>query len=184
MVVANHTFLFADLVGYTAFTAAVGDDRAADMALEFHERVRPLLDEHVASEIKTMGDAIMLRCHCPERAMRLAVAIVRGLEGGDRLLPVRAGVCTGTAVARNGDWYGTAVNVAARLCAAAGEGEALACAGTRAAAPELGTLDLSERGPLRLKNLAEPVIAYAWTPRFLRPAPRRRPAPAPLPVPA
>jgi adenylate cyclase len=182
MVVANHTFLFADLVGYTAFTAAVGDDRAADMALEFHERVRALLDEHRATEIKTMGDAIMLRCDCPERAMRLAVAIARGLEGGDRLLPVRAGVCTGTAVARNGDWYGTAVNVAARLCSAAAEGEALACAGTRAAAPELGSLDLTERGPLRLKNLAEPVIAYAWTPRFLTPTARRRPAPAPLPA--
>jgi len=182
MVVANHTFLFADLVSYTAYTAEVGDDRAADMALEFHERVRDLLDEHLAAEIKTIGDAIMLRCDCPERAMRLAVAIVRGLEGGDRLLPVRAGVCTGTAVVRNGDWYGTAVNVAARLCAAAGQGEALACAGTRAAAPELAGLQLTERGPLRLKNLAEPVIAYAWTPRFLTPPGRHRPAPAPLPA--
>ena len=49
MVVANHTFLFADLVGYTAFTAAMGDDRAADMALEFHERVRALVDDHLAT---------------------------------------------------------------------------------------------------------------------------------------
>ncbi|MFL5856582.1 MAG: hypothetical protein ACJ77L_07535, partial [Solirubrobacteraceae bacterium] len=58
MVVANHTFFFADLVGYTAFTAAVGDDRAADMALEVHERVRALLDEHLAtSPLPTGGDA-------------------------------------------------------------------------------------------------------------------------------
>jgi hypothetical protein len=58
MVVANHTFLFADLAGFTAFTAAVGDDRAADMALEFHERVRALLDDHLAtSPLPTGGDA-------------------------------------------------------------------------------------------------------------------------------
>jgi class 3 adenylate cyclase len=184
MVVAHHTFLFADLVGYTAFTAAAGDDRAAEMALEFHSRVRALLDDHLATEIKTMGDAIMLRCDCPARAMRLAVAIVRGLDGRDRMLPVRAGVCTGTAVPRHGDWYGTAVNLAARLCGAAGEGEALACAGTRAAAPDLASLELVERGPLRLKNLVEPVLAYAWTPGFVSAPSRRRPAPAPLPVPA
>jgi hypothetical protein len=40
------------------FTAAVGDDRAADMALEFHERLRALLDEHLAtSPFRTGGDA-------------------------------------------------------------------------------------------------------------------------------
>jgi adenylate cyclase len=183
MVTVNHTFLFADLVGYTAFTAAAGDDRAADMALEFHARVRALLSDHLATEVKTIGDAIMLRCDCPLRAMRLAVTIVRGLGGRDDLLPVRVGVSTGTAVARDGDWYGNAVNLAARLCAAADEGEALACAGTRAAAPELQSRDLVERGPLRLKNVPEPVTAYAWAPRFTERTSRRQ-APAPLPVPA
>jgi adenylate cyclase len=184
MVLTNHTFLFADLVGYSAYTAAQGDDRAADMALDFHDRVRGLLAAHLATEVKTIGDAIMLRCDCPERAVRLAVTIVRELGGHAGLLPVRAGVCTGTAVARKSDWYGAAVNVAARLCAAAGEGEALACAGTRAAAPELRNLDLVERGPLRLKNITEPMTAYAWQPRFVKRAARRRPAPVPLPVPA
>jgi adenylate cyclase len=184
MVTHNHTFLFADLVGYTAFTAAEGDDRAAEMALAFHARVRALLAAHLAVEVKTIGDAMMVRCDCPERAMRLAVTIVRELGGHDGLLSVRAGVCTGTAVAKSGDWYGTAVNVAARLCAAAGEGEALACAGTRAAAPEIARLGLVACGPLVLKNLSEPVTAYAWRPRFVTRAACRRQAPAPLLVPA
>ena len=180
MVVTNHTFLFADLVGYSAYTAAEGDDRAADMALDFHDRVRRLLAEHLATEVKTIGDAIMFspgatarsaRCAWPSRSCASSAAVP------DCSVP-SVGVCTGTAVARNADWYGAAVNVAARLCAAAGEGEALACAGTRAAAPELQNLDLVERGPLRLKNIAEPMTAYAWQPRFVKRARRRRRAPS------
>lgn len=182
MVIVNHTFLFADLVGYTAFTADAGDDHAADMAIAFHERVRALLAEHLATEVKTIGDGIMVRCECPGHAMRLAVSIVAELGGHDGLLPVRAGVCTGTAVTRNGDWYGAAVNLASRLCAAAGEGEALGCARTRAYAPDLRGLDLVERGPLRLKNVPEPVTAYAWRPGRLRRKIRRRPAPLPVPA--
>ena len=61
----GHTFLFTDLVGFTALTAAEGDERGADVALEFCERVRPLLTGHGAEEVKTIGDALMLRCDDP-----------------------------------------------------------------------------------------------------------------------
>lgn len=41
-----HTFLFTDLVGFTALTADRGDDGAADVCQDFYSRVRALLDEH------------------------------------------------------------------------------------------------------------------------------------------
>ena len=44
--VEEHTFLFCDLVGFTALTAAEGDMRGADVCEEFGNRVRPLLKEH------------------------------------------------------------------------------------------------------------------------------------------
>lgn len=184
MVVTNHTFLFADLVGYTAFTASAGDEAAAEMAIEFHVRVRELLAEHGATEVKTLGDGVMLRCECPKQAMLLAARIVWHIGDEVGLLPVRTGVSTGTAVQRDGDWYGGAVNVAARLCAVAAEGEALACDATRGAAADLEGLALAARGSLALKNLPSPVVAFAAQsdrkrPRFTERAEQPSPEPAP-----
>ena len=67
----------------------------------------------------------MLRCEDPRLAIRLGLRIVDDLEELPGFPPVRVGMHTGPAVARGGDWYGTTVNVAARLCAAAGGGQVL-----------------------------------------------------------
>jgi class 3 adenylate cyclase len=132
-----HTFLFADLVGFTTLTAERGDDHGADVALAFHERVRDLVRVHGAHEVKTIGDGVMLRCGDPANAVRLAVAIVVTLDRDDAFPPVRVGVHTGPAVERHGDWFGTTVNVAARLCSAAAGGEVLVSEATRESAGRL-----------------------------------------------
>jgi adenylate cyclase len=156
---AGHTFLFTDLVGFTALTAEKGDDGAADMALAFYGRVRSLLPQYRAQEVKAIGDALMLRCEDASLAIRLGLRIVRELES-DPLFPlVRVGMHTGPAVEREGDWYGTTVNVAARLCAAAGGGEVLVSDATRVAAGPVRKVDLSERRLHWLKNVTEPVAA-------------------------
>jgi adenylate cyclase len=55
------TFVFADLAGFTALAEAHRDDEAVEMATGFAARVRGLLGEHGAEEIKTIGDAVMIR---------------------------------------------------------------------------------------------------------------------------
>src|SRR5207248_4586217 len=57
----SHTFLFADLAGFTALSEAHGDREAANVAAEFATAVRPLLPSRRAQEIKTIGDALMIR---------------------------------------------------------------------------------------------------------------------------
>jgi adenylate cyclase len=157
---AGHTFLFTDLVGFTALTAARGDHGAADVALSFYRRVRGLLPEHRAEEVKAIGDALMLRCDDPALAVRLGLRIVRELEDDPDCPPVRVGMHTGPAVEREGDWYGGTVNVAARLCAAAGGGEVLVSEATREAAGSLRKVELGERRLHWLKNVTEPVAAF------------------------
>lgn len=157
---SRHTFLFTDLVGFTALAASQGDDRAADVALEFYDRVRPLLGRHSAEEIKAIGDALMLRCDDPAAAVRLGLEIVEGLEAVDGFPPVRVGIYTGPAVSRAGDWYGTTVNVAARLCAAAAGGEVLVGEATAEAAGRLKGAALGERRLHWLKNVTEPIGAH------------------------
>jgi adenylate cyclase len=157
----RHTFLFSDLVGFTALTAADGDDRAADVALAFYAQVRALLPEHGAEEVKTIGDALMLRCTDQADAIRLGLRIVDDLASVPGFPPVRVGMHTGPAVHRAGDWYGTTVNVAARLCAAAGGGEVLVSESTRDGARGLRKIELTGRRLHWLKNVTEPVGAFS-----------------------
>ena len=114
-----HTFLFTDLVGYTALADIEGDDRAAEVALELQRRVRALLPGFGGEEVKALGDGIMLRCADPAAAIKLGLRIVATLEDDPAFPLVRIGIHSGEAVAHDGDWYGRTVNVAARLCAVA-----------------------------------------------------------------
>jgi adenylate cyclase len=155
----QHTFLFTDLVGFTALTAAQGDDRAAELAFEFYERTRRLLASHGGEAVKTIGDAMMLRCEDAALAIRLGLRIVEGLEAEPGFPPVRVGMHTGAAVMREGDWYGATVNVAARLCAVAGGGEVLVSDATRERAGRVRHVELGERRLHWLKNVTEPVPA-------------------------
>ena len=160
MAAERHTFLFSDLVGFTALTAAEGDDRAAEVALALHGHVLELAAAYRAEAIKTIGDAVMLRCDDPGLAVELGLRIVEDLEAAPGFPPVRIGVHTGTAVHRNGDWYGGAVNVAARLCGAAGGGEVLVSEATCEAAGRRRKVALAPRRLHWLKNVTEPVPAH------------------------
>jgi adenylate cyclase len=155
----RHTFLFTDLVGYTALAAAEGDDRAADVALDFARRVRGLASEHGAEVVKLLGDGLMVRCREPDNAVQLGLKIVENLAEVPDFPPVRVGMHFGPAVTRDGDWYGTTVNVAARLCAAAGGGEVLVSEETRDSAGALRGVEVGEHRLHWLKNLSDPVAA-------------------------
>jgi adenylate cyclase len=165
---AHGTFVFADLVGFSALTEIEGDARAAAKALAFHESVRVLLAEHGAVEVKTIGDAIMLRVDEADRALRLGVRIVRALcDAG--LPPVRVGMDTGWAIPLGSDWFGATVNRAARLCSAAGPNELLVSAATRAAAPGHSCYGFGREHRRKLKNLAKPVAAHRVVPLVAAP---------------
>jgi adenylate cyclase len=102
---------------------------------------------------------MVLRGDDPCLAIELAVRLVDDLGASDALPPVRVGVHSGTAVFRNGDWYGSAVNVASRLCSAAGGSEVLVSEDAYRAAGDLDGLTLGERRLHWLKNVPEPIGA-------------------------
>jgi adenylate cyclase len=173
----THTFVFTDLVGFTALTADRGDDGAADVCQDFYARVRAQLPAHSAEEVKTLGDGLMLRADDPALAIALGLTIVNELDELPTFPAVRVGMHTGPAVERAGDWYGTTVNIAARLCGAAGGGEVLVSDSTKNAAGRLRKIALEEERLHWLKNVTEPVPAHLAAekpcrvpkPSFLRP---------------
>lgn len=166
----QHTFVFADLVGFTALTEEQGDEAAADVALGFARAAETLAAEYGAEVVKLIGDCVMLRTDRACDAIRLGMRLVRELPRHHGLPPVRAGAHTGPAVARGTDWFGATVNLAARVTGAARGGELLvteATAGAAAGEPDLRLVDL---GPQTFRNVAAPitVLAAATRQRFVR----------------
>jgi adenylate cyclase len=167
----EHTFLFADLSGFTALTEVHGDEEAAELAAGFFEDARALLGEHAADEVKTLGDAMMIRCDSASGAIGLALRVVQEVGARHGFPSVRVGLHTGPAVARDGDWFGATVNLAARVSGAAAGGEVLVTGASAAAAGapdggELGSVPphrnvvLHPRGRRMLRNVGEPVELF------------------------
>jgi adenylate cyclase len=145
------TFLFADLAGYTALTEAHGDEHAADLVSEFVSRVRELLVRCDGEEIKLIGDELMARVGDPGTAIAFAVEL-SSMKTHERLA-VRVGLHHGPAVRRGDDWFGSTVNVAARVAALARPGEVLLTAETARAAGELEAISFINRREAKLRNL-------------------------------
>lgn len=167
----QHTFAFADLSGFTALTEVHGDEEAAEIAAGFFEDARAVLREHGAVEVKTVGDAMMIRCRSASGAIGLALRLVQEVGTRHGFPSVRVGLHTGPAVERDGDWFGATVNVAARVSAAAAGGEVLLTRASAAAvgAPNGGELGevpphrnvvLDPRGRRTLRNVGEPVELF------------------------
>jgi class 3 adenylate cyclase len=87
---AVQTFLFADLSGFTALTEAHRDEQAADVVGGFCVAVRQLLAAHQAQEVKTIGDALMLRTGDAVAATRLGLCAAAAAAIGVALVPAAA----------------------------------------------------------------------------------------------
>jgi adenylate cyclase len=103
----------------------------------------------------------MLRTGDSAAAIRLGLSIVHDVGAQHGFPLVRVGMHTGPAVERGGDWFGATVNLAARVSAAAGGGEALLTEATKAAAGEVAGVELRERGRWPFRNVGAPVPVYA-----------------------
>jgi adenylate cyclase len=158
----QHTFLFADLVGFTSFTERAGDDAAADVAVAFQSATARLASDYGCEVVKSFGDAVMIHGRDPARVVALALRVARGHAAGEGRGPAaRVGVHSGTAVRRGSDWYGSTVNVAARLAEAAAPGEVLISLTTRDELAALGPVTIADRGRRSFKNVGSPVGVFA-----------------------
>jgi class 3 adenylate cyclase/YHS domain-containing protein len=158
---AAATFLFADIAGFTALTEAHGDTQAAKLVADFADAVSAELPAYGASQIKTIGDALMLRINQPGDAVLLGLRIAHDILSGHGAPAVRVGMHHGTAIERGGDYIGGAVNLAARVSAAATGGEVLLTADTAALAPDVDAVLYESRGRHALRNVRDPVELVA-----------------------
>jgi adenylate cyclase len=157
---APHTFLFADLAGFTAMTEAMGDESAAELAERFCDQVEELAPEYGAVAIKRIGDAVMLHSGSAQEGVRLGLWIAHDIGDSHYFPTVRVGMHTGEAVERGGDWFGGTVNLAARVSAEASGSEVLLTETTRQGAGTVEGVEFRDRGRRELRNIAEPVSLF------------------------
>ena len=113
------TFLFTDVEGSTRRWEADAD--AMQEALAAHDEVlRSAIEKHEGFLFSHTGDGVVAAFASPRSAVDAAVAAQRALE-----LPLRMGLATGEAELRDGDYFGTVLNRAARVMAAGHGGQIL-----------------------------------------------------------
>ena len=140
---------FADLAGYTRLTEEAGEEEAVDIIDRFVEGVQHTLPED-ARVIKTIGDEVMVVGSDAGRLLDWAVGFQQ-LQT-ERPLP-RIGIHQGLTLYRDGDYYGRAVNLAARVGARAAGGEVLV---TRPLVDAAGAhLEFERIGEVKLKGFSE-----------------------------
>jgi adenylate cyclase len=166
------TFVFADIAGYTALTEAHGDADAAELARTFCAAVGEMARADGGELVKTIGDAVMIRQPDPARAVTLGLRAAGEVLGGHGFPTVRVGMHHGPALESGGDWFGSTVNLAARVAALAAGGEVLLTGAVREAAGELEGVSIESRGEQQLRNVATPVPVFAATLEGSRPAVR------------
>ena len=160
---AFRTVLFTDVEGSTALTQRLGDAKARDL-LRQHERiVREALKSHGGSEVKTMGDGFMASFTTATKALECAIAMQRAFaehnESAEEPIRVRVGLNAGEPIAEEEDLFGTAVNLAARICGHAEAGQILAPIVVRelAAGKQFLFADLGETA---LRGFEDPMRLY------------------------
>jgi class 3 adenylate cyclase len=127
---ASVTILFTDMEGSTALTQRVGDASAQKVVHAHNHIVRQALTAHGGTEIKHTGDGLMVSFPSATSGVECAIAIQQRLaayadEHPDVPLRVRVGLNAGEPVAERGDYFGTAVQLAARICQLAEPGQIL-----------------------------------------------------------
>jgi adenylate cyclase len=154
------TFLFADLAGYTALTEVHGDEEAAKLVADYCASIRALLPDHGAEEIKTIGDALLIYVPQAGDAVRFGLRVAHEVGAQHGFPAVRVGMHHGTAIEREGDYFGRTVNIAARVSALAGAGEVLVTGAVVEAAGSVESVRFIDRGRHPLKGIEEPVNVY------------------------
>jgi adenylate cyclase len=150
------TLCFIDLTGFTRFTAEEGDAEAFSVIERFTGAVEATLPPD-ASIVKSIGDEVMVVSPEPVSLVEWAVGFVAFFS--DRPKP-RVGIHCGDAVFRDGDYFGSQVNMAHRVVNRALGGEVLVTDTVAEALDGHPDLELSGIGKVDLKGFPEPAPLF------------------------
>jgi class 3 adenylate cyclase len=170
------TVLFADLRGSTGLYESLGNSHATRLVTDSVASLGQLIQARQGRVIKTLGDGLMatfedaagaVQAASDMQALLQAASATSGDDASaakDTVLKLQIALARGEVVSLDGDCFGDAVNVSARLLDHAGDHEVLATAEVLAALPEAGRLRFRSLDRIQLRGRAEAVHVYLLNP--------------------
>jgi adenylate cyclase len=149
---------FADLAGFTRLGESLPPEELQHVASRLAELAHEVAITPVRF-VKSIGDAVMLVCYEPVPLLEAALELADAAVAND-LPRLRIGVASGCAVSRAGDWFGSPVNLASRVTAAARPGAVLVAESSRDAIGNAPGFDWSSIGARHLKGVSDEVKLF------------------------
>ncbi len=162
--VAFRVIMFTDMEESTAITQRIGDAGAQKLVRLHNDIVEKALARHGGNRVKHTGDGIMAWFPTASGSVDCAVEIQRAFDDRNEADPetpvsVRIGINAGEPVAEGDDLFGTAVQLASRVCARAEPGEILTTDVVRQLVAGKGFL-FADKGAAELRGFEDPVRVY------------------------
>ena len=162
--------LFTDIVGSSALASRLSPEAADETRRGHFSILRQAVAEWGGTEVKNLGDGLMVVFNSASVALACAVAMQQGVEQGNRRsfepIGLRVGLSGGEVSKEDGDYFGVPVIEAARLCARCDSGQILAAAMVPLTAGRRNRHECIPMGPLSLKGFPDPVetVEVVWEP--------------------
>jgi len=158
---AVRSVMFTDIVGSTEMAQRLGDEVAFELVYTHDAIVRAAVIEQCGRVVKHTGDGIMAVFVSPVQAVKAACLIQTAVEAmvpqpGRPDFKVRIGAAAGEPIERDNDFFGSTVNLAARLCAHAEPGKVLVTNGIAELCLGKG-MRFAEIRETELKGFDEPI---------------------------
>lgn len=158
------TVVFTDMVDSTNMTQQRGDAGAQEIVRRHNLIVRNALARFGGNEVKHTGDGIMASFLSAAEAVEAMMTVQRQIAEHNRRMPgqtlhVRIGLNAGEPIQEEDDLFGSTVQLAARVCAAA-EADQILCTASVMELAERPSSLFRSAGPKTLKGFRDPVLVY------------------------
>jgi adenylate cyclase len=152
------TVAFADVVGFTRLGEALPPEELGEVAGQLANLTVGVVTEPVHF-VKTIGDAVMLVSPDAEELLNAVLELMEA-TAAEQFPRLRAGVASGVAVTRAGDWYGSPVNLASRVTSVAPPGGVLVAESARAAIGDVAGITWTFAASRHLRGIRDEVRLF------------------------
>ncbi|WP_210546423.1 adenylate/guanylate cyclase domain-containing protein [Rhodoferax sp. PAMC 29310] len=160
------TVVFTDLFGSIGAFEALGNAKATQVVTEVTSWISTVIEAHGGRVVKILGDGVLALFENNHQGISAVIEIQRSRlkqlahPSGASRMPIRIGVATGEVELVDGDCYGDAVNVAARLSDMSGPQQIWASSQSLQDVPQRSGVHFRTLGPISIRGRAESCTVY------------------------
>jgi adenylate cyclase len=155
----QRVFLIADLSGYTALTEAHGGISAARIVKRYIEIMQECLHED-SELVETIGDEVIIAGNNSADLIQVGLSLKEKVEMEPNFPAVHIGIHAGSVLEQDGQFFGSAINIASRTAAHARAGQILCTEAAIELVVDKSAIRYQPLGKIQFKNIAEPISIF------------------------